>query len=103
VTITHAQTRSEASDAAFVQSAERCCSAFEKLKALRNAWETFCAHVDLRPEDVDGILPKPVFGKPGLIEIVEDIFGVIETDEATRREYEIHFRDVWHSRIDLVG
>jgi len=103
VTITHAQTRSEASDAAFEQSAETCCSAIERFKSIRSAWEAFCAHVDLRPEDVDGILPKPVFGKLGLIEIFEDIFGVIEPDEATRREYEVHFRDFWHSRIDLVG
>jgi hypothetical protein len=102
-TVSHAQTRSDASDAAFVDAAEACCSVIERLKAMRTAWETFCAHVDLRPEDVDGILPRPVFGKPGLMEIFEDIFGVIEPDEAVQQEYEVHFRDFWHSRIDLVG
>jgi hypothetical protein len=103
MTIHHAQTRSEASDAAFEKSADECGSAIAKLKAMRTAWETFCAHVDLRPEDVDGILPKPVFGKPGLAEIVEEILGEIEPDEEILREYEVHLRDFWHSRIDLLG
>lgn len=100
VTMDHAKTRSEAR---YEASVEACCSAIAKLKAMRIAWETFCAHVDLLPEDVDGIIPRPVFGKPGLMEIFDDVLDVIEPDETALREYEDHFRDFWHSRIDLVG
>jgi 2,4'-dihydroxyacetophenone dioxygenase len=37
------------------------------------------------------------------MEIFEDLFGVIEPDEAILREFEVHLRDFWHSRIDLLS